>query len=102
MLLRGLLASTVRSQQALASAGEAVSPPHRLRSDLHRARQCDLLRSARYRSDEPDGSAQIGARDVTFEPSNNSWFTVDDSDSRFSPQRDVARRPAGWLSCYQE
>lgn len=64
MLLRGFAdAIMMRSQQALASAGEAgfrlpaTSP---LRSDLHRARRdYDLLRgdAFRYRSDEPGGSA---------------------------------------------
>ena len=52
MLLRGFAdAIMMRSQQALASAGE---------SDLHRARRdYDLLRgdAFRYRSDEPGGSA---------------------------------------------
>ena len=59
MLLRGFAdAIMMRSQQALASAGEAGFLP--LRSDLHRARRdYDLLRgdAFRYRSDEPGGSA---------------------------------------------
>lgn len=55
MLLRGFAdAIMMRSQQALASAGEAGFLP------LHRARRdYDLLRgdAFRYRSDEPGGSA---------------------------------------------
>lgn len=62
MLLRGFAdAIMMRSQQALASAGEAGLPATSpLRSDLHRARRdYDLLRgdAFRYRSDEPGGSA---------------------------------------------
>ena len=62
MLLRGFAdAIMMRSQQALASAGEAgFLPPSPLRSDLHRTRRDhDLLRgdAFRYRSDEPGGSA---------------------------------------------
>ncbi|MGC6746820.1 hypothetical protein ACP0HM_34475 [Escherichia coli] len=58
MLLRGFAdAIMMRSQQALASAGEAgFLPPSPLRSDLYRARRdYDLLRgdAFRYRSDEP-------------------------------------------------
>ena len=55
MLLRGFAdAIMMRSQQALASAGEAgFLPPHHARRDY------DLLRgdAFRYRSDEPGGSA---------------------------------------------
>lgn len=61
MLLRGFAdAIMMRSQQALASAGEAGFLPPPLRSDLHRTRRDhDLLRgdAFRYRSDEPGGSA---------------------------------------------
>lgn len=63
MLLRGFAdAIMMRSQQALASAGEAgFLPPHHYdQIDLYRARRdYDLLRgdAFRYRSDEPGGSA---------------------------------------------
>lgn len=58
MLLRGFAdAIMMRSQQALASAGEAgFLPPHHYDRDLYRARRdYDLLRgdAFRYRSDEP-------------------------------------------------
>ncbi|XNM72579.1 hypothetical protein ACLK11_02395 [Escherichia coli] len=61
MLLRGFAdAIMMRSQQALASAGEAGFSGHAtIRSDLHRARRDYDLRgdAFRYRSDEPGGSA---------------------------------------------
>ncbi len=62
MLLRGFAdAIMMRSQQALASAGEAgFLPPHHYNQIFHRARRdYDLLRgdAFRYRSDEPGGSA---------------------------------------------
>lgn len=62
MLLRGFAdAIMMRSQQALASAGEAgFLPPHHYDQIFTRARRdYDLLRgdAFRYRSDEPGGSA---------------------------------------------
>lgn len=62
MLLRGFAdAIMMRSQQALASAGEAgFLPPHHYDQIFHRTRRDhDLLRgdAFRYRSDEPGGSA---------------------------------------------
>lgn len=62
MLLRGFAdAIMMRSQQALASAGEAgFLPPHHYDQIFCRARRdYDLLRgdAFRYRSDEPGGSA---------------------------------------------
>ncbi|MCZ5551335.1 hypothetical protein O5707_06780 [Escherichia coli] len=62
MLLRGFAdAIMMRSQQALASAGEAgFLPPHHYDQIFYRARRdYDLLRgdAFRYRSDEPGGSA---------------------------------------------
>ena len=61
MLLRGFAdAIMMRSQQALASAGEAgFLPPHHYDQIFTARRDYDLLRgdAFRYRSDEPGGSA---------------------------------------------
>ncbi|MFP1454963.1 cbb3-type cytochrome c oxidase subunit I [Escherichia coli] len=82
MLLRGFAdAIMMRSQQALASAGESVPATSPLRSDLHRARRdYDLLRgdAFRYGSINLALVLQIGARDVAFPFLNNLsfWFTV--------------------------
>ncbi len=80
MLLRGFAdAIMMRSQQALAWRVKRASChlTTTIRSSP-RTRDYDLLRgdAFRYRSDEPGGPLQIGARDVAFPFLNNLSFCL--------------------------